>query len=342
MAHVAPWKRERVEELTEMLTKNAVVGIVRVDGIPSAQFQQMRALLRGKVRIKMSKNNLLRLAVDAASKEREKLAAFKEVIDGQCAIFATSMNPFKVFNEFSQTERPVPSKGGEIAQEDIVVEKGDTPFKPGPIVSEFQRAGIPAAIDKGKIVIKNSTVICKAGEPIPEMAAPMLNKLEIFPLSVGLNLKLAYEDGTIFSPEVLDVDPETYVNQIRFAALQALNLSVFAGYPTSRSMVPLIVSAYSKAVNLSVNAGVPTQATLPLIIGKVYAQMLAIAARVSADALDDGLHATLSSTAAVAATPPSQEGTGSEQSSSGEPAEEEEEEEATEEEAMAGLGALFG
>ena len=61
MAHVAPWKKERVQELTELLTGNEVVGVVRVDGIPSAQIQQMRAALRGKVRFLVSKNNLLRL-----------------------------------------------------------------------------------------------------------------------------------------------------------------------------------------------------------------------------------------------------------------------------------------
>jgi len=343
MAHVAPWKRERVSELAEMLTGNDVVGIVRVDGIPSAQLQQMRALLRGKVEIRVSKNNLLRLAVDAAADTMENIEALKDAIDGQCAFFATSMNPFKLFKELSLTKRPAPSKGGEIAPSDVVVKKGDTPFKPGPMVGDLQRAGLPAAIEKGKIVIKKDTVVCRAGEAIPVDAAPMLNKLEIFPLSVGLDLKIAFEKGTVYTTDVLDVDPDAYLDRVRLAALQALNLSVFTGYPTSRTISTIIANAYRKAVNLSINAGVPTPETLPMMVGKAYAQMLALAARLSGDALDDELHDTLLSTAAAdAGAPPAK----SDQEDAGsEPAPDEgteEEEEVSEEDAAAGLGALFG
>ena len=52
-------------------------------------------------------------------------------------------------------DEATPARGGEIAPEDILVKKGETPFKPGPIVSEFQRAGLPAAIEKGKIIRKH-------------------------------------------------------------------------------------------------------------------------------------------------------------------------------------------
>ena len=66
------------------------------------------------------------------------------------------------------TKTAAPAKPGDIAPEDILVKAGDTPFKPGPIVGELQKAGIPAAIEGGKIVIKKDKVLVKKGEPSPK------------------------------------------------------------------------------------------------------------------------------------------------------------------------------
>ena len=42
------------------------------------------------------------------------------------------------------TKTPAPASGGELAIEDIVIKEGETSFKPGPIVGDLQKAGIPA------------------------------------------------------------------------------------------------------------------------------------------------------------------------------------------------------
>ena len=53
------------------------------------------------------------------------------------------------------------AKAGETAPEDIVIEKGPTSFKPGPIVGELQQAGIPAAIEGGKVRIRETKTVVK-------------------------------------------------------------------------------------------------------------------------------------------------------------------------------------
>ena len=41
MAHVAEWKKEEVKELTDLINKYDVVGLVDLENIPAKQLQEM-------------------------------------------------------------------------------------------------------------------------------------------------------------------------------------------------------------------------------------------------------------------------------------------------------------
>lgn len=337
MAHVAEWKRKYLDDLMKAIMEKPVIGLVNIHGIPAKQMQFMRSNIRDLMFLKGSKNTLIKLALEQATEQgKTNLNSLIPYINGQCAIVATDLNPFKLSKQFDATLTPTPAKGGEIAPEDIIVPKGETQFKPGPMISEFQKAGLPAAIDKGKIIIKKKTVLVKKGEEIPKAAAGALTKLEIFPMTVGLALQAAWEDGTVFDSDALQVDEEQILSQVKLAAFQALNLAVFAGYPTGRSIVSIIQKAFSRAMSLAVSAGYSTPETIPLILAKAKGQMMALASLLDPEALDDDIQGLLSSTqiaaSAAAATSAPMET----------PEPDEEEEEVSEEEAAAGLGALFG
>ena len=177
MAHVASWKKAKVKELADVMVKNPVVAIVDIHGIPSPQMQDMRHGLRKHAAVMMTRNNLLLIAIDEAAKERPGLEKLKPLVAGQCAIVATPMNPFKLYQQMEATKSKAPAKPGDIAPEDIVVKEGETPFKPGPIVGELQKAGIPAAIEGGKIVIRKEKLLVEKGHKVPEELAKILPKL---------------------------------------------------------------------------------------------------------------------------------------------------------------------
>jgi large subunit ribosomal protein L10 len=340
MAHVAQWKKQYVDELVTSIMEKPVIGLVNIHGIPAKQMQSMRANIRENMNLRGSKNTLIKLALERAAAEgKTNVESLIPFIDGQCALVSTDLNPFKLAKEFDATLTPTPAKGGDIAPEDIIVKKGETQFKPGPMVSEFTRAGLPAGIDKGKIMIKKNTTLVKKGEEISREAAGALTKLEIFPMSVGLDLRAAWDDGTIFDAEALKVDEEQILGQVKFAAIQALNLAVFAGYPTGQTIVPLVQKAFSQAMSLAISAGYSTPETIPLLLAKAQGQLLALASLLDPESLDEGIQGLLSSTAIAA----SASAVASAPQETSEPEEdEEEEEEVTEEEAAAGLGALFG
>lgn len=195
MAHVAEWKHGEIKEIESLLTNNKVIGIVEVGGIPAAQMQQMRKNMRSVATIRSAKNTLIVKALDAVEKKVKGVSGLKESVSGQSAIIVTDANPFKLFAHVKATRSMAPARGGETAQEDIMVKSGDTPFKPGPIVGELQKVGIPAAIQEGKVVIKSDKLLVKKGDKIPAEVAQALTRLEIYPIEIGMSLHSVLRTG---------------------------------------------------------------------------------------------------------------------------------------------------
>ena len=275
-AHVADWKKEEVKELTNLFTKNRVVGIIEVGGIPAPQMQQMRKNLQGSATVRSAKNNLILRALDEAEKSTKGVSGLKDHVKGQSAIIATEMNPFKLFSKIKESRTMAPAKGGEKAAHNIEVKSGETPFKPGPIVGELQKAGIPAAIIEGKVVVKTDKVVVPQGERIPTDVAQMLTRLEIFPIEIGMTLNGVFENGEIFSPEVLDINIDEFFGRIRQASINVLNLAITAGWTTKQTIQPLLMKAHNDAFTIALEMGIINKETVKYLISKANNQMLAL------------------------------------------------------------------
>jgi large subunit ribosomal protein L10 len=275
-AHVADWKKEEVKELTNLFTKNRVVGIIEVGGIPAPQMQQMRKNLQGSATVRSAKNNLIIRALGEAEKSTKGVSGLKDHVKGQSAIIATEMNPFKLFSKIKESRTMAPAKGGEKAAHNIEVKSGETPFKPGPIVGELQKAGIPAAIIEGKVVVKTDKVVVPQGERIPADVAQMLTRLEIFPIEIGMTLNGVFEDGEIFSPDVLDINIDEFFGRIRQASINVLNLAITAGWTTKQTIQPLLMKAHNDAFTIALEMGFINKETVKYLISKANNQMLAL------------------------------------------------------------------
>lgn len=276
MAHVPKWKESRVENLAELLVNSPVIGIIDIGGIPASQLQQIRAGLPTGSQLVVTKNTLMRLALFRASKKCKNIEELSESLDGQRGIITADMNPFRLFRAMEATKTKAPAKGGEVAPEDIEIKEGDTPFKPGPIVGELQKAGFPAAIERGKVVIKKDKVLVKKGDRIPREVAKLLTRLEIYPMTVGLNLLASFEDGMIYTRDILDVDVGQFLRDMELASSQAFNLAMFTGYPTESTIMPMLVNAHQNAFNLAFNTEFPTSETLTLLLARAQGQALSL------------------------------------------------------------------
>ncbi len=276
VTHVAEWKHGEVKELVDFITKNKVIGIVEVGGIPAPQMQKMRKNLREIGSIRSARNTLISKALDEAEKKIKGISSLKKSISGQSAIITTDTNPFKLFAKIKANQTMAPAKGGETASSDIEIKAGDTPFKPGPIVGELQKVGIPAAIQEGKVVIKSDKLIVRAGEKILADVALMLTRLEIFPIEIRMTLHGVFEDGNVYQPDVLDINIDEFLGKIRQASNNSLNLAIVTGWANKTTIKPLIMKAYLNSFKLAIECNITNKETVKFLLLKAQANMLAL------------------------------------------------------------------
>ncbi|AKB76080.1 LSU ribosomal protein P0 (L10p) [Methanosarcina lacustris Z-7289] len=336
--HVPKWKKDEIANIKELIQSHKVFGMVGIEGILATKIQKIRRDLKDVAVLKVSRNTLTERALNQLG---ENIPEMNKYLDKQTALVFTNESPFKLYKLLEQTKTPSPIKAGAIAPMDIIVQKGPTSFPPGPILGEFQSAGIPASIEAGKVAIKETKVVCKAGEVVPQKLATMLAKLEIYPLIIGLDMRAAYDDGIIYGPELLVIDESKYFSDIISAVQNAFNLSVNTAYPTSATIGTLLAKAYAESKNLGVNAVILEPGVMDALLAKAHVQMTSVASKAAdkdANAVDEDLREALgaAANAAAAAVPAA----AAEVKKEEEP--EEEEDDHSEEDGMAGLGALFG
>jgi large subunit ribosomal protein L10 len=328
------WKEKEVNRIVAEIKAHEVTAVVSFHGIPARQLQNIRAELKDMATIQVARNTLVHRAFQESGNMVLKLF---DSMDGQTALIFTNLNPFKLFKLLEDSRTPAPARAGDLAPRDIVVEKGPTSFRPGPIVSDLQNAGIPAAIEKGKIVIRETKTVAKSGEPITARLADVLERLEIYPMEVGLYLQAAYDGNIIYTPEDLHIDKEVYFGQLVQAVSNALNLSINAEYPTALTIAPLLQKGSHEAISLALEAEVFEPETVLILLSRAQSAALALIHALPNDALDDELIALKGAAIETQAAGDTQARKKEQQKER--KAEKNEEEES--ESGMAGLGALF-
>lgn len=274
---IRPEKIQRVDQVRATLVREPITALVGVRGVPASALQSMRRELRERGHpIFVAPNSTIRHAIERAAEERPALRPLLDHIEDQTAVLAAQGNPFSLYQEMARTRSPTPARGGEIAPKDIEVPAGTTSFKPGPIVGELQHAGFPAAIEKGKVVLKKDVTIVKAGQPISREVAGLLTRMDIFPLEVGISLRAVVDGTTFYAPDVLAVDLDARRNEILRAYRRALGLALEIAYPTAETIPLLIAKAHRGAIALAVAAGYPTKEALPHLLARALREARAV------------------------------------------------------------------
>jgi large subunit ribosomal protein L10 len=334
---IAPWKKDRVGELTDVLNSDGVVGIVDVGGVPASNMLDMRSNLRDSMKITMAKKTLIRLAWENSGRSNEELETLMEGAVQPCIVQSENLNPFELFIELEKTRQGRAAKEGELAPMDIIVEKGPTTFGPGPIVGEFNAVGIPAKINKGKVAIQKTTTVVEKGEPISADLGIMLAKLDINPIEIGIILTGAIEEGFFFPASALNIDLDQVRTDIITATSGAFNLACNVRWFSEQTMPTLLSKASGEALSVAIEAGVTNETTAPLFISRANARALALAGQLDSSALDEELSAALGAAASAAS-----ESVAASNATETVTEVTDEEEEEEEEQEFGGLGDLFG
>jgi len=308
-AKVSAVKVQEVEKIKALVKDFKVVGLAKLEKVPAKALHNLRDTLRGDVIIRMSKKKLIQKAFKESKKKN--LIDLADKIFGITAMLFTNMNPIKLAQFLESKAVKGAAKPGDIAPGDIIVKAGDTKIAPGPIISELsQNLKLQTLIKNGTIHIRNDKVTHTAGQLIDAKQAQLLGRLGLEPMTIKLDFYSAWEDGEIIPTEVLHLDVNTILDNVRLAASEALNIALGLGMITSDTIKPLMAKAIRSSIALAMN--------LPIFIPEMVDQYMAKATR-EASALNGAVF-----------------------ESEEQPKSEEEPEPEKKEEEPAGLGSLFG
>ena len=278
-SNVSNAKREVVKKFKDLISKYPIVGCVNMEGLPTPQLQNMREQLRGKVDVFMGKKRLISIALNEAEKQNPGISKLKDYLKGMPALIFTSENPFTLYKTLQKNKSSAPAKQGQESPKEVVVPAGPTSFAPGPIISELSGVGIKAGIENGKVIVKEDSVVIREGEQFSAKLASLLERLGIQPMEVGLDLTATYENGEIFTKNILAVDEQEYLDEIKLNASQSFNLAMFVGYPTKDTIVPMLSKASNNARNLAISAPVYSKDVMKDIIMRANAQANGLASK---------------------------------------------------------------
>ena len=271
---VPEWKREEVDDVVEFIGRYDSVGVVDVTGIPSRQLQAMRRDLHGTAALRISRNTLIRRALEAVDDDFEDLVGH---VAGQVGLVGTNENPFGLYRQLEASKTPAPINAGEVAPDDVVIPEGDTGIDPGPFVGDLQQVGANARIEGGSIQVVEDSTVLSAGEEVSADLANVLGELGIEPKEVGLDLRSVHSDGVLFAPDELAIDVAAYRADLESAAAAGRTLSVDAEYPTDRTVAALLSQAGGDAKAVGVSAAVESPSLTDDLVRTADTQVRALA-----------------------------------------------------------------
>ena len=105
MSKAAPWKKDRVSELAEILGGDGIVGIVDIGGVPANNMLDMRSSLREQMTMTMAKKTLIKLAWEQAGRSEEELEQLFEGAIQPCIVHSDSLNACLLYTSPSPRDK---------------------------------------------------------------------------------------------------------------------------------------------------------------------------------------------------------------------------------------------
>lgn len=274
MAKAAEYKKKKVEEFVNLIKEYPIIAAVNMENLPTPQLQNMRAQLRQKVVLKMTKRRFMKLAFEQAKKFKPGIEIMEEYLKGMPALLFTKDNPFALYKILQKNKSTAPAKGGQIAPKDIIIPAGPTAFAPGPLIGELGMLGIKTGVENGKIAVKEDKIVVKEGQEIKSNVAGILTRFDIKPMEIGLDLTAAYENGIIFTKKILHIDEAEYQQKFVDASSWAFNLAIDIGYPTKENIELMLNKAHNDSKLLALEKEILTNETVENVLVNAENQML--------------------------------------------------------------------
>jgi len=234
-------KISTVKELAEKIKSSKTILIASTKGLPGGQFHKIKKQLRGRADVVVAKKSLVIRAIDKVEKGAVK--NLKKLVGADVCLMFSELDAFELSGILSDSQSSAKAKAGDIAPNDIVIEPGPTDLIPGPAISELGSVGLKVAVENGKLAIKNTTTIAKAGDEISDKAAGVMAKLGIAPMKVGFIPIGAYDGVSDKVYSDIKIDKAGTLEALRTAIGKTFGFAVNVGYVNEQTVKFFIAKA---------------------------------------------------------------------------------------------------
>jgi len=248
------WKAAYFMRLPALFDEYQTAFLVGVDNVGSKQMQEIRQVMRGHGVILMGKNTMIRKAIRENMPQAPPSKLLPYIV-GNVGFVFTNDDLSEVRKKLLENKRGAPAKAGALAPCDVKLPPQNTGMGPEK-TSFFQALQIPTKISRGTIEILNDVHLIKVGEKVGASEAALLNMLNIQPFSYGLVVQQVYDNGAIYSPEVLDITSDMLLMRFQQGLNNIAAVSLEIGYPTKASVPHSIANAFKNLLAVAAETDV--------------------------------------------------------------------------------------
>jgi large subunit ribosomal protein LP0 len=241
------------QKLCQFLEEYRQILVVQADNVGSKQLQNIRKGLRGDSVVLMGKNTMMKrtIRIQAEKTGNTDILNLVPLLVGNVGLIFTKGDLKEVSDEVAKYKVGAPARVGLVAPIDVIVPPGNTGLDPSQ-TSFFQVLNIPTKINKGTVEIITPVELIKKGDKVGSSEAALLAKLGIRPFSYGLIVVSVYDDGSVFSPEVLDLTEDDLVEKFAVGVSMVTALSLAVSYPTLAAAPHMFINAYKNVLAVAV------------------------------------------------------------------------------------------
>ncbi|XP_046907497.1 60S acidic ribosomal protein P0 [Hypomesus transpacificus] len=255
----ATWKSNYFLKIIQLLDDYPKCFIVGADNVGSKQMQTIRLSLRGKAVVLMGKNTMMRKAIRGHLENNPALEKLLPHIKGNVGFVFTKEDLAEIRDLLLANKVPAAARAGAVAPCEVTVPAQNTGLGPEK-TSFFQALGITTKISRGTIEILSDVQLIKPGDKVGASEATLLNMLNISPFSYGLGIQQVYDNGSVYSPEVLDITEAALQARFLEGVRNIASVCLEIGYPTLASIPHSIINGYKRVLAVAVE----TEYSFPL------------------------------------------------------------------------------
>jgi len=267
-------KRRIINTLYEAFTKYKQCLLVKLEHVSSNQIQQARLTLRKEKKgfMVVGKNTVIKKAIALRMKEPvegdedydfrksqwsevQNIDKLNTFLKGKVGLIFSDTPVFELKPIIESNRKPAAAKVGMIAPIDVSIPPGPTGLDPSQI-SFFHALNMSTKIQKGQIEISKDFKVCTKGKKVGNSEAVLLQKLNIKPFAYGMEILYVFDEGTILTPEIFNMNPADILSKFRSHSQSIASISLAIGQPNALSVPHMIINSFKNIASIALEAGV--------------------------------------------------------------------------------------